>query len=227
MLEMSPLLDGLGTAIYAAQAYTAIHGLFLVVLAIRRVAQKRFSSNAAANGFLAEVGEPLQAGRLEEAAEICDTPAYWAKATPQLLLVAIQNRTLPGAKLRELVAERFDREVLADLDYHMAWINTLVKTAPMLGLLGTVVGMIAAFGKIAGSSRTGVDPTMLANDISFALLTTAIGLTIAIPLVIAGAAIQVRIGRLQDSVQDQLAWLLPRVELAARAGGRPAATSDR
>ncbi len=227
MLEMSPLLDGLGTAIYAMQAYTAIHGLFLVVLTIRRVAQKRFGSNAAANGFLAEVGEPLQTGQLEAAAEICDSPAYWAKATPQLLLVAIQNRTLPGPKLRELVAERFDREILADLDYRMAWMNTLVKTAPMLGLLGTVVGMIAAFGKIATSSRTGVDPTTLANDISFALLTTAIGLTIAIPLVIAGAAIQVRIGRLQDSVQDQLAWLLPRVELAARAGNRPVTTSDR
>ena len=78
----------------------------------------------------------------------------------------------------------------------------------MLGLLGTVVGMINAFGKIAAATDTGTDPKALANDISFALFTTALGLTIAIPLVLAGAAVHVRIGKLQDSVQDQLGEFL-------------------
>jgi biopolymer transport protein ExbB len=115
--------------------------------------------------------------------------------------------------LRRLVAERFERDVLADLEYRTRWVGTAVKTAPMLGLQGTVLGMIAAFGKIAGASAQGIKPAALAGDISFALWTTAIGLFIAVPLVLAGNAITVRIGKLQDSVQEQLGEFLDRMSL--------------
>jgi len=212
MLEFGPMLDIIGNGIYVMQAYTAVHGLFLVVLAFRRIAQKRFASVAASDEFLAKAAEPLQKQDYEAAVAVCDSPPYWAKATPQLLLLALQKRDLPPVPLREFVGEKFERDVLADMDYRMAWINTLVKTAPMLGLLGTVIGMISAFAKIASRSRTGVDPSALASDISFALFTTAIGLMIAIPLVVAGSAIQVRMSRLQDSVQEQMGWLLGLLE---------------
>ena len=78
----------------------------------------------------------------------------------------------------------------------------------MLGLLGTVIGMIGAFDQIASMKQTGMDATSLASDISFALFTTAIGLAVAIPLVMAGAAIHVRIGKLQDSVQQTIGEVL-------------------
>ncbi|HID22276.1 MAG TPA: MotA/TolQ/ExbB proton channel family protein, partial [Planctomycetaceae bacterium] len=123
-------------------------------------------------------------------------------------------------KIRRLLAEKFERDVLADLEYRLSWINTIVKSAPMLGLLGTVVGMINAFGKIAAASQTGADPSKLANDISFALFTTALGLTIAIPLVLAGAMINVRIGKLQDSVQHSVGEFLDDLEAAVTGGGR-------
>src|SRR5262249_22966429 len=106
------------------------------------------------------------------------------------------------------LAERFEQDVLSDLENRVAWINTVVKTAPMLGLQGTVLGMIAAFAKIASAGKAGVDPTALANDISFALFTTAIGLMVAIPLVMALASIHVRQGKLQDSVQYMLSTFL-------------------
>ena len=90
----------------------------------------------------------------------------------------------------------------------------------MLGLLGTVLGMINAFAKIAASQGSGgTDPTKLANDISFALLTTAIGLVIAIPLVMAGNLIHIRIGKLQDSVQHDLGVFLEDVEDTQASGG--------
>ena len=53
-----------------------------------------------------------------------------------------------------------------------------------------------------------IDPRALANDISFALFTTAIGLMIAIPLVVAGNMINVRIGKLQEEVQQHLGEFL-------------------
>jgi biopolymer transport protein ExbB/TolQ len=74
--------------------------------------------------------------------------------------------------------------------------------------------MIAAFGKIAAKQASGVNPASLASDISFALITTAVGLMIAIPLVMCMASMQVRIGRLTDNVQHQIGQFLDQLEHA-------------
>src|SRR5690606_11348713 len=92
------------------------------------------------------------------------------------------------------------REVLASIDSTMASVNTAIKSAPMLGLLGTVLGMIGAFGKIAGVEHP--NPGDLAGDINVALYTTAIGLAVAIPLVIAANFVSVRIRKLEDSTAE-------------------------
>ncbi|NNC90216.1 MAG: MotA/TolQ/ExbB proton channel family protein [Akkermansiaceae bacterium] len=69
---------------------------------------------------------------------------------------------------------------------NMTWINYIAlvaQAAPMLGLLGTVLGMVGAFGTLAQTGQA--DPTQLAGDISEALLTTMWGLITAIPSLIA------------------------------------------
>ena len=73
----------------------------------------------------------------------------------------------------------------------------------MVGLLGTVIGMMGAFAKLA--TQENVKPDMLANDISVALITTASGLAIAIPLVFCTASINVRIRKMEDLVAAGLA----------------------
>jgi len=237
---MDEILVLAANAIYAAMALTALFGIFWVILLLIRIRQKRFASSAAADQFLDDIRDCLAQKDLNAVADICDTPEHWSKAVPQLVLVATQNMDRPLNKLRRLLAEKFERDILASLEYGTSWIATIVKSAPMLGLLGTVLGMInafakiaasqggtdptklAAFAKIAASQDTGTDPTQLANDISFALLTTACGLVIAIPLVLAGNLIHIRIGKLQDSVQHELGVFLEDVEDTQAAGGATA-----
>ena len=119
---------------------------------------------------------------------------------------------------RRQTSARIAREILSDFDVRTQWVNTIVKTAPMLGLLGTVTGMIAAFKKIAGTGESGVNPSDLASDISFALWTTAAGLGIAIPLVILGSMVQTRINKLQESVEDNLGSFFDDLEAAQVRG---------
>jgi biopolymer transport protein ExbB len=214
MIDLSVILEYAGYAIYTAMAAVALLGVWFVILLVQRILQKRFSSEAAAEQFLGEVREHLDQKNFDGVAELCDQPAYWSKAVPQLVLVALDNRHRSLPKIRRVLGERFEREILADLEYRTSWIATIVKSAPMLGLLGTVIGMINAFAKIAAASRTGADPSALANDISFALFTTALGLAIAIPLVLAGNMIHVRIGKLQDAVQQDLGLFLDDFEQA-------------
>jgi len=72
------------------------------------------------------------------------------------------------------------RDILNRLARHLRVLESVVQAAPMMGLLGTVLGMIDAFGELAKGDGA-VDPTQLAGGIWVALSTTAFGLTIAIP----------------------------------------------
>jgi biopolymer transport protein ExbB/TolQ len=192
---MEQLLQFVAYLLYGVLGLTALWGAFCVVLVWRRVSQTRFRSEADQTEFLTGVEQQLAAGNIEAAAELCEGDR---RAMPQLALLAISNRELGYGKVRQLVADRFQRDVLADLDHRLSWIYTVIKAAPMVGLLGTVVGMMGAFAKLAGNAAP--DPSMMAKDISVALVTTACGLAIAIPLVFCANSITVRIGKMQELV---------------------------
>lgn len=74
------------------------------------------------------------------------------------------------------------------------WLSLFAAIGPMLGLLGTVVGMIGAFFKMAATGGQ-VDAALLADDIGSAMLTTATGLMIAIPMLIAFFFLRARVNR--------------------------------
>jgi biopolymer transport protein ExbB/TolQ len=163
---------------YAALAGCALWGAFCVIVVWRRIQQQRFRSEESQAEFMDQVED--------------------GRAMPQLVNLAVTNRDLGYTHLRHFVADRFQRDILADLEYRLSWVQTCIKSAPMLGLFGTVLGMVGAFGKLASGDK--VDATSLAGDISFALYTTAYGLAIAIPLIFAVAAINIRIRKLEDLV---------------------------
>ena len=215
------VLEVADKVIYGALAVTALFGVFTVIMVTRRISQKRFSKAAQADAFLNDVRDNLSSGNAEAVVELCDSPGYWSKAVPNLVHYAVENLHRPPNKVRRMLAERFETEVLADLEYRAGWIATVIKSAPMLGLLGTVVGMINAFQTIAGSGKSGVDPSLLADDIGVALFTTAIGLTVALPMVVMGAMVAVRIGKLSDGVQEQIGRFVDDLD-AIRADGKGA-----
>ncbi|MEZ6106308.1 MAG: MotA/TolQ/ExbB proton channel family protein [Pirellulaceae bacterium] len=128
-------------------------------------------------------------------AEVCGRDP---RALVQMVRMAVENRDLGYTKVKTMLLDRFERDVLADLDYRITWIKTVIAAAPMMGLLGTVLGMMGAFAKLANSDAP--EPSELAGTISFALITTAIGLVIAIPLVVAIASVNNKIKQLEDLI---------------------------
>ena len=216
-IDISPILAVLGYVIYAAMAISFAYGVYCIIVLMRRVAQKSFPGRESAEQFLDDVGGNLESSNFDGALQICDSPELWARAVPQLVIVAIENRNKPARKIRQMLGEFYEREIVSEFDTRLAWLNTIVKSAPMLGLLGTVVGMIGAFKEIAGTTRP--EPSDLADDISFALLTTACGLSIAIPFVIMTNFANVRISRLQDSVDEVMGIVVDDLEAAQVRGG--------
>ena len=98
--------------------------------------------------------------------------------TGRILAAALDNRYRSREIIKEVVQDT-GRHVIHDLEKYLNTLGTIAGVSPLLGLLGTVIGMISVFSAII---TFGVgDPTHLAGGISQALITTAAGLTVAIP----------------------------------------------
>jgi biopolymer transport protein ExbB len=98
-----------------------------------------------------------------------------------ILSAGLANSHHGRAVMKECIEES-GRKVVHDLELYLNTLGTIAAITPLLGLLGTVFGMIQVFSAI---TTVGVgDPTVLAGGISVALITTAAGLTVAIPSLI-------------------------------------------
>ena len=96
----------------------------------------------------------------------------------RILAAGLANRDLDRELMKEGI-EDIGRHVIHDMERYLNSLGTIASISPLLGLLGTVIGMIKVFAVI---TTQGIgDPGVLAGGISEALVTTAAGLTVAIP----------------------------------------------
>lgn len=194
-------------SVYGALALDALWGAYCIAVVFLRVAQQRFRSEQEQQQYLDGVEEALARRDFDG---VIVRGEQERRALPRLTALALLERHLPLSQLTDLLVERFERDVIGDLEHRVSWTNNVIKTAPMLGLLGTVLGMMAAFSKLASSQS--VQPDQLASDISFALITTAVGLAIAIPATVCVASLNIRIRQLEQQVEGGLVRLLAILE---------------
>jgi len=113
-------------------------------------------------------------------------------AVAEVFQRALEHRDKGPATLRNMLNNHIDLAILPRLRRGLRPLNAIGKGAPMVGLLGTVMGMMRAFGSIA-TAGSGVNPKDLAGDIGLALGTTFLGLFVAIPVVFAGAFFRAKV----------------------------------
>jgi biopolymer transport protein ExbB len=101
---------------------------------------------------------------------------------PNIVRTALENRHLPREEMKELILDQ-GRQEIRSLERGLVALETVAAICPLLGLFGTVIGILKVFNVI---SRMGVgQATALSGGISEALITTIVGLAIAIPAVVA------------------------------------------
>ena len=99
-----------------------------------------------------------------------------------IMKVGLEQAGEPWNVMRDAVVDVGHQETSL-LEKHLVWLQTIAQTAPLLGLLGTVLGMIKVFAAISISGLG--DPQALSEGISEAMITTAVGLGIGIPTLVA------------------------------------------
>ena len=132
--------------------------------------------------FVRRLIEQLQQQQIEkeEALELCErNPSPIA----QIFVAAVKKYGRPAVEVEQSVLDSGER-VTYQLRRHLRLLNAISNVSPLLGLLGTVLGMIEAFNAISTQEAMG-RPELLAGGIGHAMLTTAAGLLVAIPAYLA------------------------------------------
>ncbi|AMV40644.1 MotA/TolQ/ExbB proton channel family protein [Planctomyces sp. SH-PL62] len=206
-MNVTRIIDTFGYVIYGALTFLAVWGVYNAILLYRTLRKKTIKDPTA---LILQVQELCQAKKYDAAMSVCQSPTYWHTALAQLIAVALKNRAKGLAKTKQLLVTEFHTEVVAEMENRLGSISTIVRMGPLLGLLGTVASMIAAFGRIGSSEK--VNPNALASDISLALWATGAGLLIANPMMIVGNDFHARLRRLRDRTERQLQDVLDALE---------------
>ena len=159
-----------GVLIYPL-AILLVWGLYIIILKSIKLRH----ANIINSKVISEVENLLLARKIPEATAYCKQ-----KSLPmtRIILAGIVNFEKGESELKEIL-EDAGRQEIPLIRSHLTALGTIASIAPLLGLLGTVLGMISVFTTL--SQEVTVNANMLAGGISEALLTSAFGMIIAVP----------------------------------------------
>jgi biopolymer transport protein ExbB len=131
----------------------------------------------------------MAGGELALARELCrDDASVYGRMAAAMVAARAEGGSMQAAAAAALDAQR------ARIERFMPTLSTIITVAPMLGILGTVVGIIASF-EILAAEQTTTDPRIISQGIAEALLTTAAGLVIAIVVLFPSNALRAQVER--------------------------------
>lgn len=186
--------------IVALFVYVTLGGLSVFALSTGLFKFAQFARRGVGGGKTAErILDDWLNGRIDEAIR--------AAGERKLVLTRVLHAVFSGLQARPndpAYAEELSRQTalieLAKLSEKMRSLDMVVQAAPMLGLLGTVIGMIDAFSALSVNEGT-VDPSALAGGIYVALTTTAVGLAIALMAFFIATWLEGRIDKERTSME--------------------------
>lgn len=169
--------------------------------------------------FVDRIRAMVTKGKTAEALLLCEENG---SSVALLMAAALRayERDKTRAEIKEAVEEVGNREV-AQLDRNVEIVGTVASASPLIGLLGTVIGMIKVFQGFV-ESYPAVRPDAFAQGIWQALITTAAGLTVAIPMLMAYKFLQGRNDRIIVAMEEDAMGIVDLLEDAMRAAAAKA-----
>ncbi len=162
--------------------------------------------------LLIEVRNRVERGDINEARLACEKSP---SSLGRILLSGLRAAGEAREVIREVLEDRGRREA-ADLNRYLNVLSTIAGVAPLLGLLGTVTGMINLFGVISAEGPG--NPAQMATGIAEALITTASGLTVAIPAYVAYKYFAARVERLVGEMEESALVMLDHIHAGSVTG---------
>jgi biopolymer transport protein ExbB len=175
-----------------------VAGVFAMAIAFERLFYTFFRANINATAFMAQIQKLVMANNIDRAIKLCN-------AEPHAVLPRVVKAGLTRANLTEKEIESAVEEAVLEvgpmIGKRTPYLGMLANVATLLGLLGTIQGLILAFDAVARASAE-MKQTLLAQGISVAMFTTAWGLMVAIPTMILQSIIQGRSNKILDDIDQ-------------------------
>jgi biopolymer transport protein ExbB len=143
-----------------------------------------------------DVEDALASGGVEAAKEVCRN----TKGPVASIFYQGLDRMDEGIDAAEKAVVAYGGVQMGQLEKNVSWISLFIALAPMLGFMGTVIGMIDAFDKIQSAGT--MEPSLVAGGIKVALLTTVFGLVVAIILQVFYNYIVAKIDSIVNDMED-------------------------
>ncbi|EGV43751.2 MotA/TolQ/ExbB proton channel family protein [Bizionia argentinensis JUB59] len=166
-----------------------------LAIAIERIIYLNLSSTNTKK-LTQDVEDALQSGGVEAAKEVCRN----TKGPVASIFYQGLDRTDEGIEAAEKAVIAYGGVQMGQLEKNVSWISLFIALAPMLGFMGTVIGMIQAFDKIQAAGD--MQPSLVAGGIKVALLTTVFGLIVAIILQVFYNYIIAKIDSIVNDMED-------------------------
>lgn len=158
------------------------------------------ASRVTPSAFLQDVDVMLAQGRFEEALSLCEKNRSPAARIVQSAVQYVERVGEPDADLLRQLVEGEGLRQAGKLQAQISYLMDIGVIAPMVGLLGTVMGMLTSFSAVALDIHK-ARPMELANGVSQALVTTAAGLIVAIPAMVFYSFFRGRLTKLTGSME--------------------------
>lgn len=181
--------------------------VYVVAVIIYKIYQF-WSTGAFAISFVDGVLKAIEGKKIAEARNIANKHSGPIARVVSATIDAISNRGISDEQRVRVIESVAIREIRI-YETHMRGLEMVANISPLLGLLGTVTGMVKVF---AGISQTGsgVDPALLAGGIWEALIATVAGLAVAIPALAAHYILESRIDSIRAALKDAVMSLMAR-----------------
>jgi len=186
--------------------------IFAISISAERIWFVFIKSNVNAERFTREILNLINQGKLEQAKALAN------RSDAALYRITRAALSTAGGSMRE-IQDAVDEASLAELprlDKRTAYLSMLANVAVLLGLLGTIMGLIKTFGALGGASAA-EKATMLSEGISEAMNCTAFGLLTAIPSLIVFGLLQGRVTRINNDID---ASMVPIINALAQFQGK-------
>jgi biopolymer transport protein ExbB len=188
-------------------------GVFALAIAFERMFYIIFRANINSTAFMAQIQKLIMANNIDRAIKLCNAEPH--AALPRVVKAGLTRANRTEKEIENAIDESI-LEVGPRVNKRTGYLAMLANVATLLGLLGTIWGLIDAFNAVA-TAPPELKQTLLAGGISMAMYTTAGGLMVAIPILLIHAMVLSRSNKILDDV-DQYGLKVVNLLAARRRG---------
>ncbi len=200
-----------------ASMMVVVVAVMAVAIAVERWTRIQFQYSINSRAFMAKLKKYILSDNIDRAISLCNS-------RPQALLPRVLKAGLTRAKdspgdIQNAIDEA-TLEALPKLEARALYLPTLANLSTLIGLFGTIVGLIMAFRASGDAVDAVTRQTFLQKSIAIAMHTTALGILVAIPTLFVHAVLQSKINAMISDIDQYSVKLINLLSAAQKSGGR-------